>query len=541
MSHRVSELRFADDARLKIISGVDTLARAVCITLGPKGKNVAIFRSGKAPHLTKDGVTVANAISLSDPFENLGVQIVKEAAQRSAEVAGDGTTTATVLSHAILHEGSRLIASGMDSRHVCHGIEKAACDVLEKLEETRLEIDDREQLVSVATISANGEEKIGELIADAINAVGDDGAISVETAKGFETSLEIVEGTVLDRGFLSPYFVTDQTRGTAELERVMVLIYNQTLNTAQSILPALEHAANTNHSLLIIANDITSEALQTLVLNKMKGSISVCAVKAPEFGSARTVALQDLAAICGAEVVATEDVASFKSKISEFLGYSEKVLVDKNGTVLIDTKKNLDKVNNRIKAAKSQFDAPGSTTSDIKVAARRLRRLSEGIAIIRVGGATEVELLERKDRIDDALHAARAAKKSGIQPGGGCALVFASSKCKKFKTNNSESFKAGYDALLRSCSSPMYQIVENSGAVPELVIRKVTSGRRLIGYDASTGKYGDMLEMKIIDPHLVVHTALQHAVSVACNILMIGCAVSLTEEQTDDMGLLEHL
>ena len=541
MSHRVSELRFADDARLKIISGVDILTKAVCITLGPKGKNVAIFRSGAAPHLTKDGVTVANAISLSDPFENLGAQIVKEAAQRSAEVAGDGTTTATVLSHAILHEGARLIASGMDSRHVCYGIEKAAHDVLEKLEETRLEIDDRAQLVSVATISANGEEKIGELIADAINAVGDDGAISVEPAKGFETSLEIVEGTVLDRGFLSPYFVTNQSRGIAELERVMILIYNQTLNTAQSILPTLEHAANTNHSLLIIANDITSEALQTLVLNKMKGSIRVCAVKAPEFGSARTVALQDLAVICGAEVVATEDSSNFKGKISEFLGYSEKVLVDKNGTVLIGTKKNLDKIDDRIKSAKSQLDAPGSTTSDVQVAARRLRRLSEGIAIIRVGGATEAELLERKDRIDDALHAARAAKKSGIQPGGGCALVFAASKCKKSRINSSESFKAGYDALLRSCTSPMHQIVENSGDIPELVIRKITSGRRSIGYDASTGKYGDMLEMQIIDPHLVVQAALQHAVSVACNILMIGCAVSLTEEQTDDMGLLEHL
>ena len=540
MSHTVSELKFADDARFKIISGVNILAQAVNITLGPKGKNVAIFKQGSAPHLTKDGVTVANSISLADPFENLGTQLVKEAAQRSAEVAGDGTTTATVLAHALLHEGTSLIVAAMDPRQICKGIERGALDVLDYLKETRIDIESKEELVSVATISANGDSQIGELIANALEAVGHDGAISVESARGFDTELNIVEGTVIDRGFLSPYFVTNQSKGVAELERVKILIYNQTLNTAQSIVPALEYAANSNHSLLIVANDVTSEALQTLVLNKMKGSLNVCAIKAPEFGSARTVALQDLAAVCGGETIAINDTSVFKEKLSECLGYAEKVLVDKNGTVLIDTTKAKDDVLSRINAAKEVMENPTSTKSDIGIARRRLRRLSEGIAIIRVGGATEAEMLERKDRIDDALHAARSAKKGGIQPGGGCALVFAATRC-KIPKGESESFKAGYSALLRACSSPFRQIVENSGEVPELILRRVERSRKLIGYDSAGNVFGDMFELKIIDPHLVVQSALRHAVSVACNILLIGCAVVLTDTEVDDIGLIENL
>jgi chaperonin GroEL len=540
MSYEVSDLKFAEDARLKIISGVNILARAVSVTLGPKGKNVAIFKSGSTPHLTKDGVTVANVISLPDPYENLGAQLVKEAAQRSAEVAGDGTTTATVLAHALLHEGAALISSGMDIRQVCRGMDSAAADICDVLDIAKVDIKSRDELVSIATISANGESRIGELIADALEAVGEEGAISVESARGFDTELDIVEGTVVDRGYLSPYFVTDQSNGTAELQNALVLIYNQTLNTAQSILPALEYAANSNHSLLVIANDVTSEALQTLVLNKMKGSLRVCAIKAPEFGSARAVALQDLAAICGGEVVAIDDAASFKDKLSSCLGTAEKVLVDKNGTVLMGTNKNKEEVANRVQAAKEIIECPTATTSDIQIATRRLRRLSEGIGIVRVGGATEAEMLERKDRIDDALHSARAAKKGGIQPGGGCALVFASSKCKPAKSE-SESFKSGYTALLRACSAPLRQIVENAGEVPELVLRRVEKSRKSVGYDAASGKFGDMFDLKIIDPHLVVQSSLQHAVSVASNILLIGCAVVLTSETVNDIGLIEGL
>jgi chaperonin GroEL len=490
--------------------------------------------------LTKDGVTVANAISLRDSYENLGAQIVKEAAQRSSEVAGDGTTTATVLAQSILHEGIRIIGSGMDTRQVCAGIEAAACDVLENLKNTRVDIKSRQDLVSVATISANGEDKIGELIADALDSVGEEGAISIEKARGFDTSLEIVEGTVIDRGFLSPYFVTDQSKSIAELNRVLILIQNQVLSTAQSILPALEYAASNNHALLIVANDITSEALKTLVLNKMKGALSVCAIKAPEFGAARTVALQDLSSVCGGKVIAVEDTQSLHLDVASFLGYADKAIVDKNGTVLIGTSKRKKDVDERITASRKIVESAGSSDSEIAVAKRRLRRLSEGIGIIRVGGATEGEMLERCDRIDDALHSARAAKRSGIQPGGGCALVYAASNCKS-KKMESESFRAGYDALLRSCKSPLKQIVSNSGGVPELVLKRIKRGKRTVGYDASNDKFGNLIEMKIVDPHLVVSSSLQHAVSVACNILLIGCAVCITDDVVEDFGLIETL
>ena len=542
MNHDVTDLKFDQDARAQIIKGVDTLADAVKVTLGPKGKNVAIFKQGQAPHLTKDGVTVANAISLKDSFKNLGAQLVKEAAQRSAEVAGDGTTTATVLAQALLHEGTKLLSNGLDVRQIVAGIDQASTDILKTLETLKVDIEGPDDLVSVATISANGEEIIGKLIAEAIAAVGEEGAISVEHAKGFDTALEIVEGTVVDRGFLSPYFVTDQSKGIADLERVSILIYNQTLNSAKSILPALEHAAEHNLSLLIIANDITSEALQTLVLNKMKGTIRVCAIKAPEFGSARTIALQDLAAVCGAEVLAIENETLDKQDITSLLGYAEKAIIDKNGTVLIGTKqeKNSEKVTERIQSVREILESPASTDMEIITAKRRMRRLSEGIGIIRVGGATESEMMERRDRIDDALAAARAAKKEGIQPGGGTALVWASSKCKPARTAT-ESFKAGYEALLKACSAPLYQIVKNAGGIPEIIIQKVQRSKKGSGYDARNDTFGNMFDLKIIDPHLVVHASLQHAVSVACNILLIGCAVCFTEEQSTDLGLLDTL
>ena len=542
MNHDVTDLKFSEDARSQIIKGVDILADAVKVTLGPKGKNVAIFRQGQAPHLTKDGVTVANAISLRDSFENLGAQLVKEAAQRSAEVAGDGTTTATVLAQALLHEGSKLLSNGMDVRQVVAGIDQASTDILATLEETKVDIEGSDDLVSVATISANGEEVIGRLIAKAIDAVGEEGAISVEHAKGFDTTLEIVEGTVVDRGFLSPYFITDQAKGIADLERVSILIYNQTLNSAKSILPALEYSAENNLSLLIIANDITSEALQTLVLNKMKGTLRVCAIKAPEFGSARTIALQDLASVCGAKVMVIENENLDSQDIAALLGYAEKAIIDKNGTVLIGTKQeeNSDKVTERIQSVKDIIESPASNDMEVDIAKRRMRRLSEGIGIIRVGGATESEMMERRDRIEDALAAARAAKKEGLQPGGGTALVWASSKCKSTKTV-SESFRAGYEALLKACNAPLYQIVKNAGGIPEIIIQKVARSKKGSGYDARNDTFGNMFDLKIIDPHLVVHASLQHAVSVACNILLIGCAVCFTEDQSSDLGLIDSL
>lgn len=539
---QVADLKFQSDARERIVKGVHKLSDAVSVTLGPKGKNVAIIREGQRPHLTKDGVTVANAVNLRDPFENLGCQIVKEAAQRSADVAGDGTTTSTVLASHLLDEGNRLLETGHDARQVTSGIEFACSQILEALEETRIDLDTKEQLISVATISANGEEFVGEIIAQAIERVGPDGPITVENAKGFDTQLDIVEGTVIDRGYLSPYFATDKNKGQAELHKSLVLIYNQTLTNAQSILPFLEHAASSNRSLLIVANDIANEALQTLVVNKMKGTLNVCAIKAPEFGNARSQALDDLAEVVGGSVLTEENEVGKSDDLSKFLGGADKIIVDKYGTLLIGTKGDRESVQERVENLTDQLRQPGLESSEFDLLNRRIRRLSEGIAIIRVGGSTEGEMYERRDRVDDALCSARAAKRSGIQPGGGTALLQASKKAKKNTVGNS-SFNAGFDALVKACTVPLSQIVKNTDEVPEIVIRKLQRSSKLnYGYDAREGRFGDMLEMKIIDPHDVVVSSLEHATSVVCNILMIGCAISISEtEGGEGLGLLEEL
>lgn len=535
-----SELLYDTEARTAMIKGVQFLARAVEVTLGPKGKNVALFKQGKLPHLTKDGVTVANAINLKDRFENLGVQLVKEAAQRSAEIAGDGTTTSTVIANRILSEGSQLLSTGLDPRDFVTGIQQAVSDVLENLEVTKYEIGDSSDLINIATISANGDEKIGTLIAEAIETVGDDGAITVEQAKGFDTRLEIVDGTVIERGFLSPYFVTNESKGVAELERVSVIVYNQTLNSPQPILPALEHAAKNNCSVLVIANDITNEALQTMVINKMKGALRICAIKAPEFGAARTTALQDIASIVGAKVIAVDEQKNSQDSCIEAMGFCQKAVIDKNGCVLIDTSGEELEIKARVENARSTLESPSSTDSDIATAGRRLRRLSKGIGIIRVGGATEVEMIERKDRIDDALHAAKAASKSGTQPGGGSALFHASTAC---KSSGKDSFLNGYNTLLNACQEPLRKIVENSGGLPEMVAARMRKySRTKIGYNAVTKKFGDLREMGVIDPHLVVVSSLEHAASVACNLLLVGCAVVTTEENSGEvMGLIETI
>lgn len=541
---KISDLKFQSDARSRLVDGVHKLSAAVSVTLGPKGKNVAIIRDGQRPHLTKDGVTVANAINLKDPFENLGCQIVKEAAQRSAEVAGDGTTTATVFASYLLDEGHRLLETGHDARQVVMGIEAACNDILDMLEATRIDLDTKEQLVSVATISANGEEEVGKLIADAIEKVGPDGPITVENAKGFDTHLDIVEGTVIDRGFLSPYFATNKEKEQAELEKAFVLMCNQTLTSAQSVLPFLEHVASANRSLLIVANDVSNEALQTLVLNKMKGTLNVCAIKAPEFGNARSQALDDLSEVVGGKVLTGDEDIKSSDDLSEFLGRADKILVDKYGTLFIGTRGNRENVKNRVENITEKLRQPGLDSTEIDLLNRRIRRLSEGIAIIRVGGSTEGEMYERRDRVDDALCSAKAAKRSGIQPGGGTALLHASKKIvrRKYATENS-SFSAGYDSLLSACCEPLKQIVQNTGEVPEIVLRKLKrTTRDNFGYDARTGQYGDMIEMKIIDPHDVVASSLTHASSVVCNILMIGCAISIEEsEGGEGLGLLEEL
>jgi chaperonin GroEL len=540
----ISELKFQSDARKRMVAGVHQLATAVSVTLGPKGKNVAIIRRGQRPHLTKDGVTVANSINLKDSFENLGCQVVKEAAQRSADVAGDGTTTATVIAANLLDQGHSLLETGHDARQVVVGIEMACNEVLQELEKSRVDLDTSEQLKSIAVISANGEETVGNLIAEAIEKVGPDGPITVENAKGFNTHLDVVEGTVIDRGYLSPYFATDKSKGLAELEKVQILLCNQVLSSAKMILPFLEHAASSNSALLIVANDVANDALQTLVLNRMKGTLNVCAIKAPEFGNARSQALEDLAAVTGGAVLTGEEQITKTDNLSEFLGYADKVITDKHGTLLIGTRGDKDDVKCRVENLSNELSQPGLKENEAGLLKRRVRRLSEGIAIIRVGGATEGEMFERRDRVDDALCAAKSAKRSGIQPGGGTALMQASKTVasRKSKIDN-DSCEAGYQALLKSCITPLTQIVQNAGEVPEIVTRKLKRTKREnYGYDARTAEYGDMLEMKIIDPHDVVVSALTHAASVVCNILMIGCAISITEsEGGESLGLLEEL
>ncbi len=538
----ISDLKFHSEARAGMIEGVKKLSSAVGVTLGPKGKNVAIAHPGTRPHLTKDGVTVANAIFLRDPYENLGCQIVKEAAQRSAETAGDGTTTSTVLSAALLTDGHRLLETGYDAKDVIEGIQDACHDVMESLADTRLDVDSREQLKSVACISSNSDDEIGEIITQAIEAVGQDGPISVENAKGFSTHLEIVEGTVIDRGYLSPYFSTDQAKGIAELEKPLIFIYNQHVTTAKSILPVLERAANQSRPLLIVANDVSSEALKTLVLNKVKGAVNVCVIKAPEFGAVRTQTLQDLATVCGAKVFAVEMSDVDSSELDSSLGTAEKVLVDKHGTLLIGTPGEKDKIQERIQVCADQLEDPALSESERSVCLRRIRRMSDGVAIIRVGGSTEIEMYERRDRVDDALCASKSAKKSGIQPGGGSALVHASKVCyKKKQKSQSGSYQAGYDVFLKACQAPMRQIIKNAGEVPEVILNRITKSKGCVGYNAATGKFGDMIEMKIIDPHDVVTSAVAHATSVACNILSIGCAVSLERGEEEGLGLIEEL
>jgi chaperonin GroEL len=543
--NEISNLSFHSEAREKMIAGVKKLAAAVSVTLGPKGKNVAIIRKGQRPHLTKDGVTVANAINLPDPFENLGCQIVKEAAQRTADVAGDGTTTSTVLASALLISGHRLLEAGYDARKVTQGMERACSDLIDDLERSRVQLSEREQLVSVASISANGEQGLGELIAEAIEAVGSDGPITVENAKGFETQLEIVEGTVIDQGYVSPYFVTNQAKGLVELDKPYVILINQTLSSAHSILPVLEIVASSNRPVLIVANDYSTEALQSLVMNKVKGALRVCAIKAPEFGNARTVALQDLAVLCGGQVLGSDGTFSKDELTEQVLGSADRIIIDKNGTVLIGTKGGSEAVAERIANVQENMEQPGLTAMELGILQRRRRRMSDGIAIIRVGGATEADMLERRDRVDDALCASKAAKSSGIQPGGGIAMVRAAKRLITSKSfpDKDPSYVAAYESFLNGCYEPFKQIVANAGESSEVILQKVLRNRSDpgYGYNAATGDYGDMYSMKVIDPHAVVVSCLKHAASVACNILLIGCAVSVEQEQVESLGLIENL
>jgi len=523
-------LKFDEDARAKLIAGVEKLANAVKVTLGPMGKTVAICRPGQPPRITKDGVSVANAITLEDPYENAGAMLVREAAQRAVEVAGDGTTTATVLALALIQQGQKLIAAGHNVNDIVRAFHDLCDGTKKELAQTRVMIQPGASLKSVATISANGELAVGELIANAIETVGIDGAVSVQEAKGYDTKLTVVDGTYLDRGFESPYFVTNAANQSCELDEPKILIVNDTITSVASILPALEYTAKTNGSLLIVCNEIGGEAMQALVLNRVKGNLKICAINAPEFASARTLAMQDLASMCGGKVLASADDKFTIDQLSGIFGNIKKAVVTKTATVFYGTRPD-NTHQERLQNVKDTISNPGTSESDRSLVERRLRRLSNGIAVIQVGGATEGEMRERKDRVDDALHAAKAALKEGIQPGGGVALARAKQRLGKkysrkdiFHTNQ-DSYGAGAQAFLVALESPLRQIAQNCNQSADIILQKALKLGDGFGYNGKDNRFGDMFELGIVDPHLVVVSALEHATSVACNLLSIGCVV----------------
>jgi len=533
-----TDMIFDQDAREKLILGVEKLSDAVRITLGPMGKTVAICLDGETPHLTKDGVTVANAVSLPDVYENIGAALVREAAQRSAAVAGDGTTTATILAHEIIKQGDKIIAAGHSTVDVLAGMKHAAEAVVTELEKTRVHITN-DRLVDVATISANGDRVLGELISDAIIRVGGDGAVSVQEAKGYETTLNIVDGTFIDRGYESPYFATDPVRQVAELDNPDILIVNDEVASLAPLVPALERIAATGGSLLIVCNAVGGEALQALVLNRIKANLKVCVIKSPEFGAARVVALQDLASLVGGRVITDSNRTLTTSELDETLGSIKKATITNRTSLLFGTQQT-DEVKEKQQHARSVLDDPSATLDDKKVGERRLRRLSDGIAVLQVGGATESEMKERRDRVDDALHAARVALKEGVQSGGGVALTRAK-KAVERRYRSNDDYSAGAQAFLQALESPLRQIAENCGVSADLVAQKVKRIADSHGYDGKNNKYGDMFELGILDPHAVIVSAVEHSLSVACNLLSIGCIIAMDGDESSTASFFDNV
>ncbi len=508
------EVVFDTDARKAMLRGIDVLANAVKVTLGPKGRNVVIEKAFGAPRTTKDGVSVAREIELEDKFENMGAQLVREVASRTNDVAGDGTTTATVLTQAVAHEGMKLVEAGMNPMDLRRGITQAVKAVVEHLKSKAKEVKTSEEVAQVGTISANGEREIGELIAEAMQKVGNEGVITVEENKGLETELEVVEGMQFDRGYLSPYFVTNADKMQVELEDPFILVHDKKISSLQPLLPLLEQVLQANKPLLIIAEDVEGEALATLVVNRLRGGLKVCAVKAPGFGDRRKAMLQDIAILTGGQVISEELGYKLENVTLEELGTAKRVVVDKDNTTIIDGAGKKEDIEARINQIKQQLE---NTTSeyDREKLQERLAKLAGGVAVIKVGGATEVEVKERKDRVDDALNATRAAVEEGIVPGGGVALLRAKEAIADLKGEN-EDVQAGIEIVQRALEAPIRQIAENAGVEGAVVVGKVLDGKDYaFGYNAQTGEYGDMFKMGVIDPAKVVRTALEDASSVA--------------------------
>ncbi len=518
------DIKFDIEARDGIKRGVDALANAVKVTLGPKGRNVIISKSFGAPTVTKDGVSVAKEVELEDALENMGAQMVKEVASKTNDLAGDGTTTATVLAQAIVKEGLKNVAAGANPMDLKRGIDKAVEAITEDLSKQTKEVgDSSDKIKQVAAISANNDETIGDLIAQAFEKVGKEGVITVEEAKGTDTTVDIVEGMQFDRGYLSPYFVTNSEKMTADLESPYILLYDKKISAMKDLLPVLEPVAQTGKPLLIIAEDVDGEALATLVVNKLRGALKIAAVKAPGFGDRRKAMLEDIAILTGGTVISEERGFTLENATIEQLGTAEKVAIDKDNTTVVNGAGGEDLIKNRVNQIKAQIE---TTTSDYdkEKLQERLAKLAGGVAVLYVGAASEVEMKEKKDRVDDALHATRAAVEEGIVAGGGVALVRAKSVLDKVKTENADE-ATGVQIVNRAIEAPLRTIVENAGGEGSVVISKVLEGKNDFGYDAKSEAYVDMLKAGIIDPKKVTRVALENAASVSGMILTTECAL----------------
>ena len=518
------DVQFGDNARNQMIEGVNTLANAVKVTLGPKGRNVIIQKSYGAPHITKDGVSVAKEIELKDPLANMGAQMVKEVASKTADQAGDGTTTATVLAQAIVKEGNKAVAAGMNPMDLKRGIDLAVCAVVAELAKISVPCETNTAIEQVGTISANSDNEIGSIIAQAMERVGREGVITVEDAQGLAMELEVVEGMQFDRGYLSPYFINNPEKQNVVLENPYILCYDKKISNIKEILPVLEAVRTANGSLLIIADDLEGEALATLVVNNMRGVLKTAAIKAPGFGDRRKEMLNDIAILTGGRVISEELGMKLEDTTAEDLGRTARVEITKDTTIIIDGAGSTDAIASRVESIKTQIENATSDYEKEKLQ-ERLAKLAGGVAVIKVGAATEVEMKEKKDRVDDALHATRAAVEEGIVPGGGTALIRAKQAVLGLKGANHDQ-SVGVDIVLRAIEAPLRSIVENAGGSPDVVVNAVAAGTANYGFDASDDTYGDMLDMGIVDPTKVTRCALQNAAGVAGLLLTTDCAIN---------------
>ena len=528
------EIRFDQDARGKLLSGINQLANAVKVTLGPKGRNVLIEKSFGSPTVTKDGVTVAKEIELEDKFENMGAQMVREVASKTSDVAGDGTTTATVLAQSIYKEGSKLVVAGINPMELKRGIEKAVASIVSELEKMSKPTRDTSEIAQVGTISANSDETIGKIIAEAMEKVGREGVITVEEAKSMDTVLEVVEGMQFDRGYLSPYFVTDPERMEAVVEEPLILLHEKKISNMKDLLPLLEQVARQGKPLLIVAEDLEGEALATLVVNKIRGTLNVAAVKAPGFGDRRKAMMQDMAILTGGHVIAEELGLKLENVTVKDLGRAKRVVIDKDNTTIIDGAGSKKEIEGRCSEIRNQIEETSSDYDSEKLQ-ERLAKLVGGVAIVKVGAATETEMKEKKARVEDALHATRAAVEEGIVAGGGVALIRGQASLGSVKVDNDEQ-TAGINLVRRAIEEPLRQISENAGVEGSIVVDKVKSGKGNFGFNAATEIYEDLLKAGVIDPTKVVRIALQNAASVASLLLTTEAVVAEKPEDKKDGG-----